>query len=304
MNSDEGSSRPVEARPRPELFSGAFLPVTLRVSGVVDENAGPRCRASGLRLRVRSPSESGRQPGDPGRPAPGPAAAVPRRATGADGSDRSGWTSPTSAAVQEALRGHASVMSAIPYYYNGAHGPRRGRGRLPLLRSRRQHRDRVRAEEARTSRPWREGRLGHSRLRPRARHGQHPGRRGDPPAGPGGAGQGLRRRPAPAARAAAQLSDRLLARRRARLLHHAVVGAARRQAGAGGRAERARAGGVPRAGRHARGVPHRRRHQHAALRLRGQGRRDGVQDAALSRATSPSCGRSGSWACWTSSRSR
>ena len=83
-------------------------------------------------------------------------------------------------------------------------------------------------------------RVGHPRLRPRAGHGQYPGRRGDPPARPGGAGEGLRRRPAPAARAAAQLPDRLLARRRARLLHHAVLGAPRRQAGAGGRAERAR----------------------------------------------------------------
>ena len=37
----------------------------------------------------------------------------------------------------------------------------------------------------------------------------------------------------------------------------------------------------PAAGRHARGVPHRRRDQHAPVRLPGQDRRDGVQDAAL-----------------------
>jgi lysine 6-dehydrogenase len=46
-------------------------------------------------------------------------------------------------------------------------------------------------------------------------------------------------------RAAAQLPDRLLAGRRARLLHDAVLGPARRRAGAGGRALRDRAGRVP-----------------------------------------------------------
>ena len=84
-------------------------------------------------------------------------------------------------------------------------------------------------------------------------------------------------------RAPAQLPDRLFPRGRARLLHHPVLGAAWRQAGAGGRAERAGDGGVPLAGRPARGVPHRRGHQHAAVQVRGPGGRHGVQDAPLSR---------------------
>ena len=84
--------------------------------------------------------------------------------------------------------------------------------------------------------------------------------------------------------AAAQLSDRVFAGGRARLLHHALVGASGWQAGAGRCPERGRAGRVSLAGRHAGGVSHRRRHQHAAVCLRGQDRRHGVQDAPLSRA--------------------
>ena len=99
-----------------------------------------------------------------------------------------------------------------------------------------------------------------------------------------GAGADLRRRPAAAARAAAQLPDRLLARGRARLLHHALVGPARRQAGTGGRAVRAGARGVPRTGRarSRRSTP-----PAASARCRsayeGKVRRHGVQDAPLSR---------------------
>src|SRR5439155_16072288 len=84
--------------------------------------------------------------------------------------------------------------------------------------------------------------------------------------------------------AAAQLSDRVLAGRRARLLHDPLVGAARRQAGACGGALRAGARRLPAAGGRARGVPHRRGHLHPAVGVRGQGTDHGVQDAALSRA--------------------
>ena len=59
----------------------------------------------------------------------------------------------------------------------------------------------------------------------------------------------LRRRAAAASRAAAQLSDRVLARGRARLLHDALVGAARRQADAGQGAVGARGRVVRRARR-------------------------------------------------------
>ena len=79
---------------------------------------------------------------------------------------------------------HAAVMSAIPYYYNGPMAQGRRRVRLPLLRPRWKYRDRAGAEAA-ARRGRGEGRVGHSRLRPGARDGQHPCRRGHPAAGPG-----------------------------------------------------------------------------------------------------------------------
>ena len=75
-----------------------------------------------------------------------------------------------------------------------------------------------------------EGHHRRARLRPGAGHGEHPRRSTASAARHGGLGAHLRRRTAAASRAAAQLPDRLLARGRARLLHDAVVGAARRQA--------------------------------------------------------------------------
>ena len=200
------------------------------------------------------------------------------------------------AAVQETIRGHAAVMSAIPYYYNG-----------PMARAAVEAGCHFSDLGGNTEIVFEQKKLHEQALAKGVSVipdcGLAPGmvnilaaegiRRLDQAEQV----KDLRRRAAAAARAAAQLSDRLFARRRARLLHHAVLGAAGRQAGAGGRAERARAGGVPAAGRHARGVPHRRRHQHPAVRVRRQDGRHGVQDAALSRATSPSCGRSGSWGC-------
>ena len=199
-------------------------------------------------------------------------------------------------AVTALMRGHVSVMSAIPYYFNtamatcaveaGCNFSDLGGNTEIVFEQKKLH-----AAAAG------QGAVGHSRLRPRAGHGEHPRRRGHPPARQGGKGQDLRRRAPEAPRAAAQLPDRVFPRGRARLLHHDLVDPPRRQAHAGGRAQRARAGGVSGAGRHARGVPHRRRRQHHALLLRGQGRRPGVQDAPLSRATWPSCGRSASSAC-------
>ena len=109
----------------------------------------------------------------------------------------------------------------------------RGRGRRALLRPRRQHRDRVPAEGARRE------------TRARRRSSVVP----DCGLAPGmvnilaqygieqldtvEVGEDLRRRTAAASRAAAQLPDRVLARGRARLLHDAVVGPARREAHAG-----------------------------------------------------------------------
>src|SRR2546429_7302265 len=58
----------------------------------------------------------------------------------------------------------------------------------------------------------------------------------------------LRRWPATTSRAAAELSDRLLARGRARLLHDSLLGAAGRPADPGGCALRGRAGDFPAAG--------------------------------------------------------
>ena len=57
----------------------------------------------------------------------------------------------------------------------------------------------------------------------------------------------------------------------------------RREADAGRCAERAGDGGVPLTGGSARGIPHGRRDQHAAVQVPGPGRRHGVQDPPLPR---------------------
>ena len=88
-------------------------------------------------------------------------------------------------AVQETLRGQTSVMSAIPYYYNGpmaraaveagCHFSDLG-GNTEIVFEQKKLHDQAVAP----------GRLGHPRLRTRAGHGQHPRRRGHPAARSGG----------------------------------------------------------------------------------------------------------------------
>ena len=191
-------------------------------------------------------------------------------------------------------------MSAIPYYYNGPMAEGGGRVRLPLFRSRRQHRDRPQAEEAHDRRGRRASPS--SRTGARAGDGQHPRGGRDPAAGRvetvkifvGGLPQ--------AARAAAQLSDRVLARGGARLLHDAVVGASRREA-AGGGAVRDRAGGVPAPVGDARSVSHRRRHLDDGVPY--EGKIDTMEYKTLRYpGHAPSWRPSASSACWTTTRSR
>ena len=109
----------------------------------------------------------------------------------------------------------------------------------------------------------------------------------------------LRRRTAAAPGAPAQLPDRLLARGRARLLHHALLGTARWQARAGGRVERDGNDRVPLASGPAGGVSHCGWHQHPAVQVRGAGGRSWSTRPSAIPATSPSCALSGSWACST-----
>ena len=91
------------------------------------------------------------QPGSARRSSIRPPARVPQAASGPrlipttlDVRDRE--------AVLAVMRECDAVMSAIPYYFNLAARRVRGRGRRALLRSRRQHRDRVPAEGARRPR--------------------------------------------------------------------------------------------------------------------------------------------------------
>src|SRR3989441_5351016 len=162
------------------------------------------------------------------------------------------------AALRATLQGHDAVLSALPYYFNLGRASR-GRSRPALRRPRRQHGDRLQPEEARPG-SVRPERLRDHRLRARAGHGERARGRGDPARRRRGDREDLRGRTATAPRAAAQLPDRVLPGRSARLLHDAVLGAAGRQADARRRAVGSRARDVSAAGGRARGLPHGRRH--------------------------------------------
>ena len=263
-------------------FPAACSPDSRKPSEAVrDAHAGAGRGTARVGLRLRSVAAAGGRARHAGGPAPRPPPAVPQAGQ---------EPSPEAARAQRRERGGAA---------GDREGPRRGDVRPPVLlqlrglarrrarrraphRSRWQHRDRHEAEAAGPRSP--EARRERDpRLRPRAGDGEHHRRRGDPARRPGGNGQDLRRRPAAAPRAAAELPDRVFPGGRARLLHDAVVGAARGKARARGRALGARGPGLRAPGRAPGGISHRRRDLDAAVGVRGQGPDDGVQDAALPR---------------------
>ena len=100
------------------------------------------------------------------------------------------------AAVKQALQGHAAVMSAIPYYYNapmaraaveaGCHFSDLG-GNTEIVFEQKKLTTQAVAKGVSV--------IPDCGLAPG--HGEHPRGRGHPPARPGRAGEGLRRRPAP-----------------------------------------------------------------------------------------------------------